>query len=246
MMRSDKKDWKILEIGAGTGIFTKYLYEYLQKDIDTERNYEVIALEPSDGFRSEMEQWSNSIEDGIVSVKTLKGLGASIPIADKCIDTIFIAQAFHWMANQATLKECHRVLKPGAPLVMIWNGYDHDIPWQSELEKGIIGDCYEEGIPRYFTGEWKQVFNEDNSQDHPLFTPLNGSFVKNAGKGSMTESSEPGVDRVLSTSVVVKKSQEEREHIADLVRQLLTKHGVPLETPLVYRTELAWTFAKPS
>jgi ubiquinone/menaquinone biosynthesis C-methylase UbiE len=47
------------------------------------------------------------------------------PIAD----AIFVAQAFHWMANVDTLREMYRVLKPTGQLFLVWNTLDSTIPW---------------------------------------------------------------------------------------------------------------------
>ena len=33
-------------------------------------------------------------------------------------------QAFHWFANEESLKEIHRVLKPAGVLAMVWNAED--------------------------------------------------------------------------------------------------------------------------
>ena len=77
---------------------------------DASLQYEIHAVEPSDGFREELEDWSNSVGG---AVKAVKGTGESIPMENDSIDIVVIAQAFHWMANQSTLKELHRVMKPG-------------------------------------------------------------------------------------------------------------------------------------
>lgn len=39
------------------------------------------------------------------------GTGQHIPLPDNSVDAVFIAQAFHWMAEPDTLDEIHRVLK---------------------------------------------------------------------------------------------------------------------------------------
>ena len=42
----------------------------------------------------------------------MKGYGESTDLKDKTADAVIVAQAFHWMANERTLNEIHRILKP--------------------------------------------------------------------------------------------------------------------------------------
>jgi ubiquinone/menaquinone biosynthesis C-methylase UbiE len=46
--------------------------------------------------------------------------GESIESEANSADGVLVAQAFHWMATQTTLKEIHRVLKRNKPLILIW------------------------------------------------------------------------------------------------------------------------------
>ncbi|TVY71263.1 putative methyltransferase-like, partial [Lachnellula suecica] len=91
--------------------------------------------------------------------------------------------AFHWFATEDSLKEIHRVLKPGAAFGMIWNIEDYNAPkewpskskWEQNL-KDIIASL-EDGHPRFRHQKWKQAF-EKHQETTPL-QALKDTFTHN-------------------------------------------------------------------
>jgi hypothetical protein len=83
----------------------------------------VTAVEPSAGFRASLHaKYDTDVQGdadvsagagagGDMSVQVRDGTGQRIPLPDNSVDAVFIAQAFHWMAEADTLDEIHRVLK---------------------------------------------------------------------------------------------------------------------------------------
>jgi len=94
----------IADIGAGTGKFTQLL---------AERGYIVHAIEPNDDMRAQMQQHANI---------TLHSTSAEDTQLPNCsVDAITVAQALHWFEPQAFSAECRRIVKPGAPIIVIYN-----------------------------------------------------------------------------------------------------------------------------
>jgi SAM-dependent methyltransferase len=225
----------VVELGAGTGKFTKVMNERL---LEAGPSFceKYWATEPSDDFR-------NSLADlKIPGVIVMAGTGESIAVPDNSVDVICVAQAFHWMANEKCLAEIHRALKPGGTLVLIWNAVDIRIKWLNELEE-ILDRRYQgggENIPRYITQKWRVVFDKPVGKN---FTELSHwTAESNTIKKSTAQDI---VDRILSVSVVAMSSKEEQEKCKMEILHLLdtdpslegVKDG---DYSLEYRTDMAY------
>ncbi|XP_045196542.2 uncharacterized protein LOC123551574 isoform X2 [Mercenaria mercenaria] len=143
----DHKDtqYDILELGAGTGKFTRKILEALK---GLPMRY--IASEPSEGFLSVLRQQSPTVE-------TLVGSAMKIPLPEQSVMNVICAQSFHWFATKESLAEIQRVLVPGGRLVLVWNDKDWNIEWLRKLEDVLT--LYYDDTPRKITGKWKNVFD---------------------------------------------------------------------------------------
>jgi len=209
----------VVEIGAGTGIFTRCFFNN-NESID---KYNYIATEPSEGFRAKLEK---NPPKGVS--KVISATGSSIPVDDNSIDGIIVAQAFHWMASDDTINEFHRILKkennqtptPGR-VSLIWNQMDSSIPWLNELDRGILTRYYDDtSIPRYITGDWEKCFKTDNATKK--FSTLKKWECPTNVSKPMTR--QQIIDRILSVSVIARRNDIEKKEISDEVEALLRTH----------------------
>ena len=99
-------DARVLDLGAGTGKLTRLLRE---------RFAHVVAVEPDDGMRA------------LVPGDARAGSAEHIPVSDHGVDAVFVADAFHWFAAGAALREIARVTGPGGGLALLWNTW-----WERE------------------------------------------------------------------------------------------------------------------
>ncbi|KAF1984648.1 methyltransferase [Aulographum hederae CBS 113979] len=142
----------IVDLAAGTGKFTVLL------DARDEQ-FEVLAVEPHEGMRKELERKE------LRKVTVKDGLSTSIPAADESVDAVVVAQAFHWFANEESLKEIHRILKPSGTLAMVWNVEDYNAPqadspttsWEGKVK--ALTWTFDDGQMRYRHGRWREVFD---------------------------------------------------------------------------------------
>lgn len=100
-------DKLILEIAAGTGKFTRNL-------VDNGWTDKLTVVEPSEGMLK-------SFVKNFPQVNALQGSSYNIPVADNSIDSVIVAQGFHWFSDLASLHEIKRVLKPSGTFGCIWN-----------------------------------------------------------------------------------------------------------------------------
>ena len=96
---------RVADIGAGTGILTKQLFD---------AGLTVTAIEPSAPMRAE-------IPPGIPA---LDGTAEAIPLPDASVELVTVAQAFHWFNQAEAMAEFSRILTPGGQVALIWNQRD--------------------------------------------------------------------------------------------------------------------------
>ncbi|WP_276354498.1 class I SAM-dependent methyltransferase [Cohnella caldifontis] len=96
------------DIGAGTGIFSRYLLE---------RGTKVIGVEPNDRMRGAAEEALS----GFPGFRAVPGSAEATGLPGAYVDFIVSAQAFHWFDQAAARREFARILKPGGKTALIWN-----------------------------------------------------------------------------------------------------------------------------
>ena len=98
-------DIQVLDIGAGTGIFTKALLRRFSK---------VAALEPNGDMRAQFLKFLPEI-----SCAETTGEATGYPAAS--VDLITVAQAFHWLDAERFKVEAMRILRPCGKIAIVWN-----------------------------------------------------------------------------------------------------------------------------
>ena len=210
----------ILDLGAGTGKFTKLI---------AQTGANVIAVEPVEGMRKKFSEL-------LPLIPISSGTAESIPLEASSIDTVVVAQAFHWFNGEKALSEIFRVLKPNGKLGLIWNARDESIDWVSKLTDII--DPHEKGAPRYKYGIWKKAFLTTT-----LFSPLSEKQFRYVQKGPP----EMIVNRVASISFISALDAPAKSLTLSKVNTLLETHPQTSgnkEVELPYRTDVFITSKK--
>ncbi|KAI8332920.1 S-adenosyl-L-methionine-dependent methyltransferase [Chlamydoabsidia padenii] len=147
------KNAQVVDLGAGTGIMTKFLVEHAQ--------FEVTAVEPVDGMRDQLRL-------NVPGVKCIvNGTSWNTSLSSESQDAVIVAQAFHWFDDLKTLQEAHRILKSGGRLLLIWNKESKEnSEWIKELQK--LSDTYYTDAPQYRKNDWQKVWQTPEAQQ--LFT----------------------------------------------------------------------------
>ncbi|MCC6445165.1 MAG: methyltransferase domain-containing protein [Armatimonadetes bacterium] len=100
---------RIVDIGAGTGKFTRLL---------AVSGHSVTAVEPGEAMRAEGIRATAS--PGL-SIDWRPGTAEDTGLPDACAGWVALAQAFHWVRPEAGLPEIHRILREGGHLTVLWN-----------------------------------------------------------------------------------------------------------------------------
>lgn len=205
-----------LEIGAGTGKFTRLLIQ---------TRADVMAVEPVAAMLAQLA--ADQPE-----VRVVRATAQDLPLADASVDAVICAQSFHWFATSAALAEMRRVLKPDGSLGLIWNVRDQSVDWVAQMTR--IMAPFEGDAPRYDNCEWRTVFPA------PGFEPLQKKSVAHAHTGS---AERVIVDRVASVSFIAALEESARSKVLDEIRTLIANMpelagGNAVSMP--YVTEMHW------
>lgn len=63
------------------------------------------------------------------AITALVGTAERLPLADRSVDAVTFAQAWHWADPDVASQEAARVLRPGGVLGLVWNIRDTNVPW---------------------------------------------------------------------------------------------------------------------
>lgn len=205
----------VVDLGAGTGKFTKLL---------ARTGAEVTAIEPVEAMRSRL-------SETLPEVRALGGTAEAMPMPDGGSDIVVCAQAFHWFANAQALQEIHRVLRPGGRLGLVWNVRDESCDWVAAITAVITP--YEGDAPRFYKGTWKAPFETQS-----LFGPLQRTVLPHSHVGSFEQ---VVVDRTLSVSFIASQAEAEQRLIEERLHALKDRFPALREPTIAfpYATE-AW------
>ncbi len=209
----------VIEVGAGTGKFTRTLVRTGAKVIATDPVGEMLKV-----LRRELP-----------AVPAVQATAQKLPLPDATADAVICAQSFHWFASPGALAEIRRVLVPGGTLGLVWNVRDQSVGWVGELTR--IMEPYEGDAPRYDRGEWRRVFPA------PGFGELRERAIPHAHIGPPEQVI---VDRVASVSFISALEDATRARVLDDVRALIDSTpalAAHREVSFPYVTHVYWCHA---
>jgi SAM-dependent methyltransferase len=184
----------VLDLGAGTGKFTRRLLSTGAK---------IIAVEP-------VQEMLAQLTLALPAVVARSGTAEAIPLNDRVVDAVVCAQSFHWFATRTALEEIHRVLRPGGFLGLIWNVRDESLDWTAAMTE--IMAPYEGDAPQHRSGAWRKLFPAAG------FGPLREQCFRNDHTGPPEQVI---VDRVLSTSFIAALDRPQQRVVAARLRDLI-------------------------
>ncbi|MBR2509869.1 MAG: methyltransferase domain-containing protein [Lentisphaeria bacterium] len=120
----------VLDVGAGTGIFTQLLTCFFKK---------VSAIEPNNDMRKKFTEF-------LPEIYCAGTTGEATGLPDDSFDLITVAQAFHWLDAEQFKLEAMRLLHPDGKIAIIWNS---TLPCDFNIERNDVCRKY---CPRFRSG----------------------------------------------------------------------------------------------
>jgi SAM-dependent methyltransferase len=200
-----RRPLRVVDLGAGTGIFTRLLISL---------GHDVIPVEPDEGMRAKLRERSPGVE-------VLAGSAESIPLPAESVDAVTAAQSHHWFDNDAAHAEIARVVRPGGVFTPLWNEEDESLEWVAEL--GRRARLIERADPA--------ARRADRTDFGTLFAPVEHAAFRH----SVSHTAETLLALVQSRSEYLVAREEDRSRITSAVRNLTDQRPEPFELPYITR-----------
>ncbi|KAH9808617.1 S-adenosyl-L-methionine-dependent methyltransferase [Melampsora americana] len=193
-------DANIVELGAGTGIFTRALLSNSKPGQIKKWN----AIEPAAGMRESFNRWLRSYSLKGTSINCDHGtFDCMNSISSGSIDMVIAAQAWHWTGSdpefqEKCIQEVQRVLNSKGYFVLIWNLKDRErYEWVGRIRDSY--ELYESGTPQYRLGLWKTLFQTKTFKSS--FKLLPPDEVPNPSNSTTTLTFNKNVDDRIDDSI---------------------------------------------
>jgi len=194
----------VLDLGAGTGKFTKVLAGWIA-DSRGVRRPRLFAVEP-------VPEMAECLAGRGLPVELRAGSAEAIPLPDGAVDLVCCAQSFHWFDYEPASAEIHRVLAPDGHLALIWNIRDERVPWVAALTK--LFDHHAGNVRRYASGAWRRILEDARFR---LVRTSHHDFRYPMGRTGL-------YDRVFSTSFIAAMPASEQAAVRAQVDRLMADH----------------------
>jgi ubiquinone/menaquinone biosynthesis C-methylase UbiE len=182
---------EVLDLGAGTGKLTAAVID---------RGLRCVAVDPSALMLAQLVRV-------LPDAGTRVGSAESIPLPDDSVDTVLVAQAWHWVDTELAVPEVARVLRPGGTLGLVWNVHDIRVVWVETLMR-IIGE-----------GELADVFDRVPLPGAPF-----GAVERRVVEWVRPINRHGLIDLVSSRSIFLLMDEGEQRATLALVNHLLDSH----------------------
>lgn len=189
------------DIGSGTGIFAEQLLNC---------GYRVYAVEPNADMRRKAEENLSNYK----GFSSIEGSDSNTTLPDHSVDYITAAQAFHWFDAEPFKKECRRILKPKGKVLIVYNFRDAEAGCTKALAE----------LRRKYNSDFHGFSNGISDESCRAFFDNNCEIFK--CDNSLTYDRQGYINRLLSSSYSLKKSDSRFSEYIDSINQLFDRFAV--------------------
>lgn len=206
----------VADIGSGTGIFARHLLQ---------NGNNVYCVEPNEAMRSAAEQMLSDFE-GFVSIA---GSAEETGLADRSVDWIVAAQAFHWFDREASKAAFRRILRRDGQVALMWNERLIDTPFLRDYEELL-----------HTHGTDYATVDHRNTDNHTVLSTFFTTYETRSFPNEQRLDRDGLIGRVESTSYTPEVGSEGHAALVAELHRLFDTHAVNGHVRFGYRTKLYW------
>ena len=209
--------WKVADIGSGTGISAKLFLEF---------GNPVFAVEPN----REMREAAEKLLGNHPNFHSLEGSAEATTLADNAVDLVVAAQAFHWFDPAAARTEFRRILRPQGVAVLMWN--------TRKIAGSPFLEDYEQLLLRFGIDYNKLRHDSVGPEKLREFFDENYHLAKVPNMQNLDYDGLKG--RLLTSSYVPLAGQPGHDEMLDSLKAIFTRHQQSDRVTIEYETEIYW------
>jgi SAM-dependent methyltransferase len=206
----------VADIGSGTGILTRQLLD---------NNYHLYAVEPNGPMRREAQRTLS----GYPSFESVPGTAEATTLADRSVDLITCAQAFHWFDRVKAKSEFSRILKINGVAALLWN----ERPEDASAVNRAYDKLLKEMVPEYENVSHRRIAAQDI---RVFFAP--GEAQLRTFPNHQTLDGEGFIGRLISSSYVPNVGQTGHLEIVVAAQKIFDAYQVEGRVTFDYETKI--------
>lgn len=205
----------VADIGSGTGISARMFLE---------NGNLVFGVEPNALMRAAAEEFLADFP----KFRSVEGTAEKTTLADKSVDFVVSAQAFHWFERVQTRKEFERVLKDKGFIALIWN--------ERQLDTTAFLRGYESLLIEFGT-DYETVRHENITKE-TLQDFFQTDFRQAVFQNKQTVDFEGLKGRMLSSSYIPSKEDLRFEEMLENLETLFAEQAENGKIDIFYTTKV--------
>lgn len=207
----------IADIGSGTGFSAELFLKH---------NCSVYGIEPN----REMREAGEAYLEKYSTFKSINGTAEQTTLADASVDGVLAGQAFHWFDQKLFKTECRRILRPAAPVLLLWNDRQTDT---TDFLK-----AYEDLLLMFGT-DYKTI-NHKNVQNDEVFDAFygKGNWKTFTAENFQDVNFEGLKGRLLSCSYIPTEEHPDYNFMLYVLKKIFVRYQENGLVRLIYDTKL--------
>lgn len=207
---------RVADVGSGTGIASRLLLDV---------GCEVFAVEPNDAMRAAAVDRLG----GNPQFHSVAAPAEDTTLAERSVDMILSAQAFHWFDRARARAEFSRILKPAGRVALVWNVRQTDAtPFLRDYE----------ALLQKFATDYMQVRHENVDESALRRFFLGGKLAKYTLPNAQHFDFDGLCGRVLSSSYAPAAGHPAHEPMMAELRRIFDAHQYGGKVSFLYDTEI--------